>query len=122
MAGKHDDLKTYVTIDTAKILLEYATDGWQLCLEKIIELAVVKNNKLNEVLFDIDIGRVENFVKFWKNIPNKPQWLTIVCDDLQKILNGKTPNKSQQIKTNTEHLSLLIKKHFDKLNDIRNNL
>ncbi len=106
-AGLADPLQTYVTIDTAKILLKFAPYEWQLCLEKIIELTIDKNNKLNEVLFDIDIDRVKYFIKFWKNIPNKPKWLTTVCDDLEKLL-----------KPNTAYLVLLIQKHFNKLNNL----
>jgi hypothetical protein len=105
--GNADPLQTYVTIDTAEILLQFAPNEWQLCLEKIIELAIDKNNKLNEVLFDIDIDRVKYFIKFWKNIPNKPKWLVTVCDDLEKLL-----------KPNTKYLVLLIQKHFNKLNNL----
>jgi hypothetical protein len=129
-AGKYDEQKTYVTEDTVKILLEYAPDEWQLCLEKIIDLAIDKNNKLNEVLFDDDIGRVGYFVKFWKQILDKPNWLTNVCEDLDKILKGMSPIQRRQTSTNTntntststEYLSLLIQKHFEKLNDIKQNL
>jgi hypothetical protein len=96
-AGNYDNLKTYVTIDTAKILLEYAPSIWRLCLEKIIELAIDKNNKLDEVLPAGDIGRVKYFIKFWKNIPNKPEWLTIVCDDIKKLLKAIKPKQTKNI-------------------------
>jgi hypothetical protein len=94
--GNADPLQIYVTIDTAKTLLECAPYEWRLCLEKIIELAIDKNNKLDEVLTTGDIGRVIYFIKFWKNIPNKPKWLTIVCDDIKNLLKGIKPNQNQQ--------------------------
>jgi hypothetical protein len=116
--GDNDPLQTYVTIDTAKILLEFAPYEWRLCLEKIIDLAIDKNNKLNEVLFDIDINRVGYFVDFWKIIPNKQVWLINVCEDLENILNGITPIWRIRTNINTEYLVLLIQKHFDKLNNL----
>jgi hypothetical protein len=58
-----------------------------LCLEQIVTLAIEKNYRLEKVLFDIDIGRVKKFIKFWKEIPNKPFWLSNVCDILHVLIN-----------------------------------
>jgi hypothetical protein len=85
--GKSDPLQTYITKDTAQILLNTAPLEWRLCLEQIITLAIKKNYKLNKVLFDIDIGRVAFFIKFWNQIPNKPIWLSDVCDILDVLIN-----------------------------------
>ena len=58
-----------------------------MCLEQIITLAIKKNYKLEKVLFSEDISRVVFFIKFWKQIPNKPIWLSDVCDILHVLLN-----------------------------------
>jgi hypothetical protein len=120
LKGKSDTEETYVTIDTAQILLEFAPYEWCLCLEKIIKLAIDKKYKLNQVLPSIDIDRVNFFVDFWKNIPNKPEWLTNVCDDLDKILKGMAPIQRIRPNENTRYLLLLIQKHFNKLDSIKN--
>jgi hypothetical protein len=119
-AGDNDHLKTRVTIDTANILLEFAPSGWRFCLETIIDLAIDKNNKLNKVLFDVDIDRVGFFVDFWKNIPNKPEWLKNVCEDFENILHGITPIQRIRPNKNTRYLLTLLQKHFYKLNNIIN--
>jgi hypothetical protein len=131
--GRCDGLKTRVTIDTVQILLKFAPDGangWRSCLEKIIELAIQnknlaiqKQNNLEYVLPRVDIGRVEFFIKFWKKIDDKPQWLTNVCEDLENIYKGNTPIKRQSTSTSTstKYLLLLIEKHYDKLNSMKNN-
>ena len=89
--GANDDYKTYVTINTAQILLNFnfALSEWRSCLEKIIDLAIYNNNNLEKVLSLDDIGRVEFFVDFWKKIPNKPIWLIDVCEDLNNLITGQ---------------------------------
>ena len=84
--GKSDPLETYITKDTAQILLKSPPPEWRLCLEQIVTLAIEKNYRLEKVLFDIDIGRVKKFIKFWKEIPNKPIWLSNVCDILHVLI------------------------------------
>jgi hypothetical protein len=84
--GNADPLQIYVTIDTAKILLECAPYEWRLCLEKIIELAIKKNYTLQTVLPEIDIGRVRFFITFWKTISDKPVWLSDICDVLELLI------------------------------------
>jgi hypothetical protein len=85
--GKSDPLQTYITKDTAQIFLKSASPKWRTCLKKIIILAIEKNYRLEKVLFDVDIGRVVFFIKFWKEIPNKPFWLSDVCDILHILIN-----------------------------------
>lgn len=97
--GFSDPLQTYVTKHTAQILLKFAPQEWRLCLEKIIDLAIYNNNVLENVLTRDDIGRVRFFVKFWKEIPNKHEWLTNVCEDLNNILTGRKPFQRRQIST-----------------------
>jgi len=85
--GLSDPLQTYITKDTVEIFLKSALPEWRLCLEKIVSLAIEKNYRLEKVLFDIDIGRVVFFIKFWKEIPNKPIWLSDICDILNVLIN-----------------------------------
>ena len=100
--GNSDPLNTYLSEETAEMLLQVAPKEWQLCLEKIIELTEKNNNKLLEVLPIIDILRVNEFIIFWENIP-KPgsflRWFTIVLfklklfiienDEIQEYLQTK---------------------------------
>jgi hypothetical protein len=101
--GQNDKLETYLSQETAQILLEVAPKEWQLCLEKIIELTEKNNNKLLTVLPKIDILRVNEFIKFWDNIPRPGsflRWFTIVLyklklfiiedDDIQEYLHEKS--------------------------------
>jgi len=142
--GISDHLQTYVTKDTAQILIKFAPNEWRLCLEKIIDLAIQKNYTLEEkVLPSIDIGRVLFFVKFWKTISNKPDWLLYICDVLEILINKtqdkrimeqlilekttflkqtKSINKNniEQLKNNIEHLRELIENHFKKLENLKN--
>ena len=74
-------------IKFVEIFLKLALPEWRLCLEKIVSLAIEKNYRLEKVLFDIDIGRVVFFIKFWKEIPNKPIWLSDICDILDVLIN-----------------------------------
>jgi len=85
--GISDPLQTYITKNNAQIFLKYTPPEWRMCLEKIVSLAIEKNYKLNKVLFDIDIGRVVFFIKFWKEIPNIPIWLSDICDILDVLIN-----------------------------------
>lgn len=85
--GKSDPLQTYITKDTAQIFLKSASPKWRTCLKKIIILAIKKNYRLEKVLFSEDIGRVVFFIKFWKQIPNIPIWLSDVCDILHILIN-----------------------------------
>lgn len=126
--GISDPLQTYVTKDTAKMLLKFAPNEWQLCLEKIIELAIEKNYILEEkVLPFVDIGRVIFFTKFWKTISNKPDWLNNVCDILEILINNnidinKKKEEINKIKKSTDNIKLLkrlIKKHFNKLENLK---
>lgn len=82
-----DKLQTYITKDTVEIFLKSAPPEWRMCLEQIVTLAIEKNYRLEKVLFDIDIGRVVFFIKFWKEIPNKPIWLSDICDILHILIN-----------------------------------
>ncbi len=84
--GISDPLQTYITKDTALILLNSASPKWRICLEQIVTLAIEKKYRLEKVLFDIDIGRVVFFIKFWKQIPNKPIWLSDICDILDILI------------------------------------
>jgi hypothetical protein len=84
--GISDPLQTYITKDTALILLNSASPKWRICLEQIVTLAIEKNYRLEKVLFDIDISRVVFFIKFWKQIPNKPIWLSDICDILDILI------------------------------------
>jgi len=71
------------------MLLQVAPKEWQLCLEKIIELTEKNNNKLLTVLPIIDIFRVNEFIKFWKNIPRQGyflRWFTIVLYKLELFI------------------------------------
>jgi hypothetical protein len=85
--GISDPLQTYITKDTALILLNSASPKWRICLEQIVTLAIEKNYRLEKVLFDIDISRVVFFIKFWKQIPNKPIWLSDICDIVHILIN-----------------------------------
>ena len=85
--GLSDPLQTYITKDTVEIFLKLVLPEWRMCLEKIISLAIEKNYRLEKVLFDIDIGRVVFFIKFWKEIPNIPIWLSDICDILDVLIN-----------------------------------
>jgi hypothetical protein len=136
--GISDPLQTYVTKDTAKILLKFAPNEWRLCLKKIMKLAIKKNYTLKEkVLPSIDIGRVEFFIKFWKTISNKPDWLSYICDVLEILINTKREDKKQEeinkikhkfveqtksineTENNIKQLKRLIKKHFTKLENLK---
>ena len=84
--GRSDSLKTYITVDTAQILLKFAPPEWRSCLEKIIELTLAKNNKLIDILPKIDISRVNEFVIFWNRIPNKLKWFEDVLQNLELFI------------------------------------
>jgi hypothetical protein len=95
-AGDNDPLKTYVTKVTAEILLKFAPEEWKLCLKKIIELAYEKDSKLDKVLYDVDIPRVNFFIKFWEKITNKPDWLSNVCVQLEELIDYKNEPENVQ--------------------------
>lgn len=109
--GDNDYHKTYVTINTAQILLNlnlnFALSEWRLCLEKIIDLAIYNNNNLKKVLSLDDIGRVGYFIIFWQKIPNKPTWLIDVCEDLNNLIKRqqvkiRRPDQIRQISTKSQ--------------------
>jgi len=77
--------KSFVTITTAKKLIESAPISWYLVLSKICEL-IENTSKLESVLPKIDHDRVRYFIKFWNTIDNKPDWLTNVISRLYKKL------------------------------------
>jgi hypoxanthine phosphoribosyltransferase len=85
--GKSDPLQTYITKYTVEIFLKLTPPEWRICLEQIVTLAIEKKYRLEKVLFDIDIGRVAFFIKFWNQIPNKPIWLSDICDILHILIN-----------------------------------
>jgi len=97
--GRSDKLHTYLTIETAQILLLLAPDEWKLCLEKIINLTSTKNNKLLKILPGIDIPRVYEFIIFWNSIPNKLKWLENVLIELNKFFNDDDIKKYVNLDT-----------------------
>ena len=94
--GRRDSLKTYITVDTAPILLQLAPNKWKLCLEKIIELTSTKNNKLIDILPKIDISRVNEFVIFWNSIPNKLKWFEDILQNLELFIQDDEIQKYLQ--------------------------
>lgn len=80
MEGACDPQCTRVTRATAQRLCESdAVDGWRAVLEKLCDLVEADGM---HVLPSIDHGRVCLFLKFWQELPEKPEWMTSVLKRL----------------------------------------
>merc|ERR1712107_703571 len=89
--GRSDEYETYVTIETAKILLTKNNIEWKDLLEMLIKLINVEGRALESVItFDMDLGRMVGFVEFWKqNDIEKPKWLIDVLNVLYNSLKDE---------------------------------
>lgn len=82
MPGAADPIRSYVTEETApRLFRAESVAEWRRVLEKICDL-VDKDGM--RVLPSIDHGRIHFFLKFWKVIPDKPEWMEFVLLRLDK--------------------------------------
>jgi len=84
MPGMCDPESSCVTKRNARDLFDSeATEDWRAVLEKLCDLAEL--GKGMNVVPSIDHGRIHHFLKFWKDIPNMPQWMTSVLTRLDQF-------------------------------------
>ena len=79
--GAEPDPRTCVTGDTAAYVIANAPQEWQQTLECVCECVRIKGQY---VLPYADHGRVQYFVRFWSEVPNKPTWLENVIIKLRE--------------------------------------
>ena len=71
--------RTYVTVQTARLLLEQAPTVWRTLLEEVARRGYCK------VLPSVDHGRVGFFIEFWRHTAPRDHWLQAVLDDLVNL-------------------------------------
>ena len=78
--------ETYLTIETAQLLINNPPDIWKLVLESINKLLQTKN--LKDILPEEDHVRIKFFVQFWKNKDiKKPEWFNNILTMLYNKIN-----------------------------------
>mmetsp|Transcript_84249 Transcript_84249/g.243510 ORF Transcript_84249/g.243510 Transcript_84249/m.243510 type:complete len:137 (+) Transcript_84249:62-472(+) len=83
LAGDCDPIGSYVTKDTAGLLLtSEASEEWRKVLEKLCEL--FEESGVG-VLPRVDQGRVFYFMEFWDRVPQKPSWMEEVLSRFHKF-------------------------------------
>ena len=82
-AGRHDPDATYVTRDTAPLLLQgRAAPVWRVALE----LATIAASAFgSQAIPEEDWGRIKHFIRFWRRVDNKPEWLETVVEKLSHL-------------------------------------
>ena len=83
LPGSNDPYKTYVTYRTALSFSKNAPREWQIVLDKIIDLIEAKG--ISNVMPSVDHDRIKFFVKFWKGVDDKPNWLDKSIKRLENI-------------------------------------
>mmetsp|Transcript_73284 Transcript_73284/g.136961 ORF Transcript_73284/g.136961 Transcript_73284/m.136961 type:complete len:215 (+) Transcript_73284:69-713(+) len=58
---------------------------WRQALEKVCDLLEDEEGHGMNVLFEVDYGRVDYFIKFWKDRTDTPTWMAEVCARLDKF-------------------------------------
>merc|ERR1712224_606926 len=84
MAGACDIAGTRVTKQTAPHLCAHEATArpWQAVLEKICDLLEANGMR---IMPRIDHGRIHWFLKFWKDVPDSPDWMKDVVNRLDKF-------------------------------------
>ena len=81
--GQGDPDGTYVTKDTAQLLLRsQATAIWRLALELTAMAAEAFGT---QAIPEEDWGRMEHFIRLWRTIPAKSKWLEEVVGRLSQL-------------------------------------
>lgn len=89
-------MRTYVTRKTAPLLVDNAPKVWKQVLETLAELIVNNNNTLEPIVLPGDCGRIEHFIRFWKNVRQTPRWLHNVLNVFKNSKTKKNQGKNRR--------------------------